>query len=176
MLFRTDSPPLTTELHGFSDASVKAYGAVVYIRSTYQHHSPVLALVTSKTKVAPLKPSTIPRLKLCGAVLLTKLLTTVKTALGIPDQHVHAWTDSSIVLSWLDGHPRDFKVYVANRVSFILQVTSPQSWRHVPTADNPADCASRGMMPKDLLTHDLWWNGPSWLLVDPIQVPCQPPR
>ena len=43
-------------------------------------------------------------------------------------------------------------------------------------ADNPADCASRGLMPKDLLTHDLWWDGPSWLLDDPISVPWQPPR
>ena len=103
--FRVDSTPLTTELHGFADASVKGYGAVVYIRSTYLHHPPMLSLVLSKTRVAKLKPTTIPRQELCGAVLLTQLLDTVKTALGIPDEDVHAWTDSSIVLSWLDGHP-----------------------------------------------------------------------
>ena len=85
--FRTDSTPLTIQLHGFADASIKAYGAVVYIRSTYSHHPPTLALVTSKTKVAPLTPMTIPRLELCGAVLLTKLLTSVKNALDIPDDH-----------------------------------------------------------------------------------------
>ena len=174
--FRVDSTPLTTELHGFADASVKGYGAVVYIRSTYLHHPPMLSLVLSKTRVAKLKPTTIPRQELCGAVLLTQLLDTVKTALSIPDEDVHAWTDSSIVLSWLDGHPRDFKTFVSNRVSFLLQATSPQTWRHVPTAENPADCASRGLMPKDLLLHDLWWDGPSWLLDDPISVPWQPPR
>ena len=168
--YRTDSPPLTKELHGFSDASLKAYGAVIYIRSTYLDHPPMLSLVISKTRVAKLKPS---RQELCGAVLLTELLTEVKAILDIPDANVYAWTDSSIVLSWLDGHPRDYKVFVSNRVSFILQATSPQTWRHVPTAQNPADCASRGLMPKELLAHSLWWDGPEWLLEDP---PWQPPR
>ena len=169
--FRLEAPCVTTELHGFSDASERAFGAVVYNRSTYQHHPPLIALVTSKTKVASLKPPTIPRLELCGAHMLSKLLVTVGDALSILREHIYAWSDSSIVLSWLDGNPRDFKAYVSNRVSAILQVTSPQSWRHVPTADNPADCASRGMMPKELLSHELWWKGPSWLQVEPIQVP-----
>ena len=174
--YRTDSPPLTKELHGFSDASLKAYGAVIYIRSTYLNHPPMLSLVISKTTVAKLKPSTVPRQELCGAVLLTELLTEVKAILDIPDANVYAWTDSSIVLSWLDGHPRDYKVFVSNCVSFILQATSPHTWRHVPTAQNPADCASRGLMPKELLAHYLWWDGPEWLLEDPILIPWQPPR
>ena len=168
-------PCITQELHGFSDASKKAYGAVVYLRSTYQHHPPVVSLVTAKTKVAKLEPPSVPRLELCGTVLLTKLLTNVAAVLEIPNEHVHAWTDSSIVLAWLDGQPREFKTYVANRVSFVLQATLPQTWRHVPTSQNPADCASRGMMPKDLLNHDLWWKGPDWLLQEPILVPKQPP-
>ena len=73
--YRTDSSPLTKELHGFADASLKAYGAVLYVRSTYQDHPPMLSLITSKTRVAKLKPSTVPRQELCGAVLLTELLT-----------------------------------------------------------------------------------------------------
>ena len=89
---------------------------------------------------------------------------------------VTAWTDSSIVLAWLDGQPREFKQFVANRVSFILQATRPQTWKHVPTWDNPADCSSRGMMPQELLNHTLWWKGPSWLHQDPVPVPDQPPR
>ena len=174
--FRTDSSPLTKELHGFADASLKAYGAVIYIRSTYQDHPPMLSLVLSKTRVAKLKLSTVPRQELCGALLLTELLTEVKTILDIPDDSVFAWSDSSIVLSWLDGHPRDYKVFVTNRVSSILQATSPQTWRHVPTAENPADCASRGLMPEELLSHSLWWDGPDWLLHEPITIPWQPPR
>ena len=164
------------EIHGFSDASQKAYGAVVYCRTTYSDHPPVIALVTAKTKVAKLKPPTVPRLELDGAVLLTKLLNNVSSILGVSQSHCHAWTDSSIVLAWLDGKPRENPIYVANRVQFIMQRTSPQTWRHVPMADNPADCASRGMMPRELLDHALWWNGPDWLAKDPIPVPKRPPR
>ena len=119
--FRLDAPCMTTELHGFSDASEKAFGAVVYIRSTYEHHSPVVALVT---RVVKPKTMTIPRMELCGALILANLLTTVRKALDISQDHIHGWTDSSIVLSWLDGHPRDFDVFVSNRVTSILQITS----------------------------------------------------
>ena len=168
--------PITQELHGFSDASLKAYGAVVYLRTTYHQHSPTISLVTAKTKVAKKNPPTVPKLELCGAVLLTKLLTHVSTVLNIPIERINAWTDSSIVLAWLDGQPREFKQFVANRVSFILQATTPHTWKHVPTRDNPADCSSRGMMPAELLNHSLWWNGPSWLYQDHVQVPYQPPR
>ena len=168
--------PLTTELHGFSDASMKAYGAVLYCRTTYSNHPPVITLVTAKTKVAKLNPPTVPRLELCGAVLLTNLLINTAKALDIPEENWHAWTDSSIVLAWLDGQPRLFKPYVSNRVSLILQATSPNHWRHVPTEENPADCASRGMMPAELYDHSLWWTGPDWLKQEPFLEPHQPPR
>ena len=173
---RPHHSPLTTELHAFADASTKAFGAVVYCRTTYRDHPPLIILVTSKTKVAKINPPTVPRLELCGAVLLVKLLTSTANILGVPPEHWHAWSDSSIVLAWLDGQPRQFKQYVLNRVSYILQATSPHQWRHVPTADNPADCASRGMMPEELLHHKLWWEGPTWLHQEPYPIPHQPPR
>ena len=134
MLRLPHQTPLTTELHAFSDASMKAYGAVVYCRTTYRDHPPVITLVTAKTKVAKIDPPTVPRLELCGTVLLVKLLTTTAKILGVPAEHWHAWSDSSIVLAWLDGQPRQFKQYVFNRISFILQATSPHHWKHVPTA------------------------------------------
>ena len=167
---------LKQELHGFSDACKMAFGAVVYCRTTYHDHPPVISLVTAKTKFAKLKPPTVPNLELCGAVLLTKLLINTAAVLEIPKEHWHAWTDSAIVLAWLDGRPREMKTFVYNRVSFIMQATFPQTWQHVPTAENPADCASRGMMPKELLNHTLWWNGPVWLSQDPIPLPKQPRR
>ena len=179
--YRINSTPIKKELHCFSDASKRACGAVIYVRSTYSDQPPLVYLVTSKTKVAKITPpdkpqTTIPRQELCGAVLLTQILSSVKSALDIPDRDIYAWTDSSIILAWLDGHPRDFKPFVSNRVLSILQVTSPDTWRHVPTSQNPADCASRGLMPKDLLHHQLWWKGPDRLLEDPIKIPKQPPR
>ena len=95
--FRTDAPPITKQIHGFADASLKAYGAVLYLRSTYKDHPPLVSLVISKTRVAKLKPSTFPRQELCAAVLLTELLSEVKVILQIPEDSVYCWSDSSIV-------------------------------------------------------------------------------
>ena len=69
-----------------------------------------------------------------------------------------------LFLDWLRGNPRRFKAFVGNRVSEIMDTIPPNRCRHVPTKDNPADCASRGLSPADLLQHELWWKGPSWLM------------
>ena len=165
---------VTTQLHGFCDASVKAYSAVVYIRATYHTESPTCALVTAKTRVAPIKPLSIPQLELCGATLLARLLTSVWKALNISLDQVYAWSDSTIVLSWLDGTPNRFKTFVGNRLSTILHDLPPHTWHHVPTSQNPADCASRGLSPRELVSHTLWWDGPTWLSADPLVMPTQP--
>ena len=163
-------------LHGFGDASEAAYGAVIYCRALYHDHPPSMSLVTAKTKVAKLKTSTVPRLELCAATLLSKLLSSVGDTLKIPSSKWTAWSDSSTVLAWLDGHKRHQPVFIANRVSTILEITHPSIWHYVPTLENPADCASRGMMPSTLLKHQLWWEGPPWLLQNPYPIPRQPPR
>ena len=76
---------------------------------------------------------------------------------------MRAWTDSTIVLNWLRGSPRRFKVFVGNRVSAIIDAIPPCCWYHVDSANNPADCASRGIYPREMVDHKLWWKGPSWL-------------
>ena len=191
--WRNDLPNLTTKtlprcyvhpkyavkeitLHGFADASQAAYGAVIYCRTLYHDHPPTMSLVTAKTKVAKLKTSTIPRLELCAATLLAKLLSCIGDALNIQSSHWTAWSDSSTVLAWLDGHKRRHPVFIANRVAIILEITHPSTWHYVPTHENPADCASRGMMPSKLLNHQLWWEGPLWLHQEPYPLPHQPPR
>ncbi len=89
----------SVQLHGFSDASKVAYSAVVYLRLTdTSNHNQVL-LVMSKTKVAPIKCLSIPRLELCGAHLLAQLLNHVKKVFNIPLPSVYAWTDSTLVKS-----------------------------------------------------------------------------
>ena len=148
------------ELHGFSDASEQAYAAVVYLRIECTNGSTQVALVSSKTKVAPIKRLTIPRLELCGAQLLAQLLHHVRLVLDIPLNRSYAWTDSTIVLRWLVGSPKRFKTYVGNRVSNIVELLGPEHWRHVSGVDNPADCASRGLFPSELIDHNLWWEGP----------------
>ena len=92
----------SVELHGFCNASELAYAAVIYLRFTDTDNNIQISLVTSKTKVAPIRRLSIPRLELCGAYLLAQLLHDVRQVLEVPLSHVHAWTDSTIVLNWLD--------------------------------------------------------------------------
>ena len=87
--------------------------------------------------------------------------------------HVFAWTDSTIVLDWLSGNPRRFKTYVGNHVSSIKDQIPPDRWNHVVGIENPADYASRGIFPLELLEHKLWWEGPSWLIMDSDNWPHQ---
>ena len=101
-------------------------------------------------------------------------MTTVSKALSIPTEQCHAWCDSTIVLSWLDGNPKRYRTFVGNRISTILKALPPELWKHVPTLENPADCASRGLLPNELVKHALWWEGPPWLTSDPILTPSQP--
>ena len=169
--FPRESQINSIQLHGFSDASEVAYAGVVYFRLVDSKHEVHTSLIMSKTKVAPIKRLSIPRLELCGAVVLAKLLQHVQRIFNIPQSDIYAWTDSTVVLGWLTGNPRRFKTYVGNRVSSIVDHISPDRWRHVAGADNPADCASRGIFPLDLLDHRLWWHGPQWLREDHSQWP-----
>ncbi|GFX35063.1 integrase catalytic domain-containing protein [Trichonephila clavipes] len=153
------------ELHGFADASSLAYAAAIYCRQKHNGKIKVQLLV-SKTKVAPVKQVSIPRLELCGAHLLSKLFKLVLRTLKYYTFDVFAWTDSKIVLSWLSGHPRQWKTFVANRTSEIIEVLPTKHWRHVPSKENPADIASRSIDPKCLPDCTLWWQGPPWLRLE----------
>jgi hypothetical protein len=151
------------ELHGFCDASNEAYAAVVYIKVIDENDKVKVNLLTSKTRVAPVKQLSIPKLELCGALLLAKLLFEVKEVLKIPKINIHAWTDSSVVLAWLSDHPNKWNTFVANRVSEIVTILERKHWSHVSTKSNPADCASRGMKPSEFIDFELWKQGPDWL-------------
>ena len=137
--FHKSSRVNSLELHGFCDASELAYAAVVYLRLNDSHNNAQISLVISKSKVAPIKRLTIPRLELCGAYLLAQLLHHVMQVLEVPLSNVYAWTDSTIVLNWLDGSPKRFKTYVGNRISSIMELIPPDKWRHVRGLENPAD-------------------------------------
>ena len=110
-----------------------------------------------------MKQVSIPRLELCGAELLARLIKKVLAILYIPMDSVHLWTDSRLVLTWLQSHPTRWNTYMANSVSKIQDTTSNFIWHHVASEDNPADVLSRGTKPEELRHNSQWWNGPSWL-------------
>ncbi|CAK1584170.1 unnamed protein product [Parnassius mnemosyne] len=151
------------ELHGFCDASNQAYAGVVFARVVKENGEVHVSLIASKTKVSPVKQVSIPRLELCGAVLLSKLLYEVAKTLCLPLNRVRAWTDSTVVLAWLSSHPSRWKPFVGNRVSEIVTHFGRNQWSHVKSQDNPADCASRSVSPEVLETLYLWKQGPDWL-------------
>lgn len=121
-------------------------------------------LLCSKTRVAPLKVQTIPRLELCAALTLARLIKKVVNSLDVSFYNVIYWCDSTIVLNWLQMQPNKLQVFVTNRVAEIQELTDCHNWRHVPTHDNPADLLSRGLFPEQLAQSDIWWHGPSFLL------------
>lgn len=153
-------------LHGFCDASAKAYAAVIYLCALDKNGKRISTLITAKAKVAPVKTSTIPRLELCAAHLLATTMTKIREAMELVDVPFAMWTDSSIVLAWLRKPASQLKPYVANRVGCIQQHSKMANWNHIRSRFNPADCASRGITAESLTNHHLWWHGPPSLLDD----------
>ena len=118
-----------------------------------------------------MKQQTVPRLELCGAQLLSKLLSQVATDRDVHMESVYAWTDSAVVLGWLKTSPSRLKVYASHRVANILRKIHVHHWRYIDTNHNPTDLASRGIALKGLIDSKLWWSGSPWLSLPPGEWP-----
>ncbi|XP_070528256.1 uncharacterized protein [Cardiocondyla obscurior] len=92
-------------------------------------------------------------------IKIPRWLKTTKTTTLI---ELHGFADAS-ERAYAAGHPSKWTTYVANRVSEIQQALPSAYWNHIPGHENPADCASRGLLPSELPNHPLWWSGPEWL-------------
>ncbi|XP_073732301.1 uncharacterized protein [Misgurnus anguillicaudatus] len=152
---------LQVELHHFSDASSYGYGQCSYIRLVSEDKIHC-ALIMGKARVAPTKVVTIPRLELTAAVLSAAVSNMLHEELEMKVDREYFWTDSQVVLGYINNEARRFHVFVANRVQRIQEFTDPRQWYYVNTEENPADHASRGLKVEELI-NSTWLTGPHFL-------------
>ncbi|XP_058817850.1 uncharacterized protein LOC131681156 [Topomyia yanbarensis] len=147
------------ELHIFVDASEEAYAAVAYFRIVPPDGDIKVALVAAKTKVAPLKPMSIPRLELQAAVLGIRLMKFILESHPVKIARRVLHSDSSTFLSWIRCDPRRYKQYVALRVAEVLSESEVDEWRWVPSKMNPADIATKWGHGPPLDPDHEWYRG-----------------
>ncbi|XP_043862230.1 uncharacterized protein LOC122756477 [Drosophila santomea] len=152
----------TFQIHGFCDASIRAYGCCIYARTIGSDGLTKVQLITSKSRVAPTKKLSLPKLELCGAHLLAQLYKTIIRIFADRKPTSFLWCDSQIVLHWNRQHSATLSTFVGNRIAEIQELTSDCHWRHVPTHCNPADILSRGCTITEL-EQSIWFEGPEFL-------------
>ncbi|GFS65785.1 integrase catalytic domain-containing protein [Trichonephila clavipes] len=148
------------EIHGFSDASERAYAVVVYIKYFNESGKSQTRLLCSTSRVAPLKTLTVPRLELSAALLLSRLVKKVVPILQLPIHKIWMWTDSTIALAWIKTEPHKLKPFVSYRVAEFQALSKDYHWKHVSSKNNPADLISRGCNVDELLKNKMWFSGP----------------
>ena len=152
------------QLHIFNDASEKAYATIAYLRSEEENGNIHTALITAKTKVAPLKVITLPRLELMAASIGSRLNSKIIKALKDNSIKTYFWSDSTITLNWIKNTQVRWKTFVENKVMEIRENSDVATWNHCPGYQNPADIASRGATVRELKEATAWWGGPDWLM------------
>ncbi|XP_062538388.1 uncharacterized protein LOC134206676 [Armigeres subalbatus] len=152
-----------SELHVFVDASEIAYSCAIYLRTLEKGGDSQCCLIAAKSKVAPLKPWSIPRLELQGCVLGVRWSTFVKAEHNIPVSKTVFWTDSRTALGWIKSDPRNYRQFVAFRVGEILEHTTSSEWRWVPSKANPADEATKWGSGPYFDRNSKWFQGPNFL-------------
>lgn len=159
------STALSREICIFSDASTQAIAAVAYLRLSFGNGSCETAFLMGKTKLTPQAETSIPRLELCAAVLAVELADLVCQELDMV-ANTTFYTDSKVVLGYINNEVRRFYVYVANRVQRIRRTSQPKQWHYIATDQNPADCGTRSV-PATQLHNTPWLHGPAFLSQPP---------
>ena len=162
------------QLHHFADASQMAYGAASYIRLTDSEGHVHCCLLMAKSRLAPIKQLTIPRLELTAATLAVRLDHMIRRELNLPIHSSTFWTDSTCVLQYVISEDRRFHTFVENRVSTIREGSSPMQWRYVDSQSNPADECSRGLSADEMLSQQRWSQGPAFLMQEESTWPKTP--
>ena len=162
------------ELHVFCDASEHSFAAVAYIRTVGSNGNKFTSFVMSRTRLAPLKQLTIVRLELQAAVLAVRLADTIKKEVTCKFDETVLWSDSKVVINYIQNESRRFHTFVANRISEIHTSSSIEEWHHISGKMNPADIGSRGASLVQLKNMRLWWRGPYFLELNREDWPDQP--
>ena len=166
---REFGPAQSISLHNFSDASENGYGQCSYLRLVDDQNRVHCSFVMGKSRVTPTKLVTIPRLELTAAVLSVKVNDFLNRELDYEQISNIFWTDSRVVLGYISNDAKRFHMFVANRVQHIRSRTDPSQWRHVHSAENPADEASRGISADEFLRNSKWLRGPDFLWEQTLQ-------
>ena len=160
------------QLHHFSDGSESGYGTVSYLRVVNNKGEIYCCFVFGRSRLAPMKGTTIPRLELAAATLAVKMDRMIQRALRTKIESWF-WTDSTAVLRYIRNERTRFHTFVANRLAVIREGTSPQQWRYVQSHSNPADIASRGARVDDIM-KSTWFTGPDFLWKQSCEWPAIP--
>ena len=145
----------------FLQPGLSGYGACSFLRLTNHNGRIHTALLMAKSRLAPVKQITVPRLELCAAVVAVKLDKVIRAELELELLPSTFWSDSQIVLSYIRNESKRFKIFEGNRVSFIRESTTSEQWQYIPGNLNPSDVASRGCT-ANILPND-WYQGPLFL-------------
>ncbi|KAI3372278.1 hypothetical protein L3Q82_022783 [Scortum barcoo] len=159
--------PTTLVDNLITDASVTGYGECTYLRAVSATGQVHCSLIMGKARVAPTKVTTVPRLELSAAVVAVCTSDLLRKELEIEGAQEIFWTDSRVVLGYVNNEARRFHVFVANRIQRIKESTNPSQWRYVVSEENPADHASRGLKAKELIASN-WFTGPDFLWHDKL--------
>ena len=151
------------ELHGFDDASERAYGSAVYICAKDKVGKRISNLVMAKSRVAPVKQVSLPRLELLAAYITAKLLDYVIQALRVVVDAVYGWSDRQITLTWMRRPSAHWESFATNRVQDIHLRVAPRQWRFCPGSQNPAEPVTRGFPASKHRDCKLWWKNLHWL-------------
>jgi hypothetical protein len=155
----------------FCDASRLAFGAVAYIRWRQRSGKFSVRFVAAKSRVAPLKELTIPRLELQAAVIGSRLGKTIQEESRFDFERVRYFTDSRVALAWIQGQTRNYKPFVSSRVAEIQSNSNPLEWSHCPTDFNVADDLTKGLTVHEINVR--WLPGPEFLQFNEEQWPTQ---
>ena len=150
------------DLHHFCDASQSAYGTVSYLRLVWPDGHIHCSFIMAKSRLAPMKQMTIPRLELSAAVLAVNVDGVLQRELCL-DTRSYFWTDSMIVIHYIFSESKRFKTFVANRLILIHNGFTPVQWKHIGTDLNPADDVSRGLSAKQMISSVRWSQWPEFL-------------